>query len=79
MVCMVNLCVVGFYVVNGVVVLYLELVKCDLFFEFVEFYLGKIQNVINGIILCCWLKFCNLGLLVLILEKIGYEWFVKLD
>lgn len=79
MVCMGYLLVIGLFVVNGVVEMYFCFVKLFLFLEFDELYLGKLINVINGIILCCWLKVCNLVLFKLIDKKIGEDWLCDLD
>lgn len=49
---MVYLCIVGFYVVNGVVKIYLEILKISIFKDFYEMYFERFYNKINGIILC---------------------------
>lgn len=71
---MVYFCIVGFYVVNGVVKIYLDIVKIKVFKDFSELEFDKFQNKINGIILRCWFLFCNLGFVEFIVEKIGEDY-----
>lgn len=76
---MVNLVCVGSYVINGVVVFYIELLKKDILWDFVKFWFQKFFNKINGVIFCCWILFSNFELFVLVMEKIGDGWLKNLD
>lgn len=71
---MVYLVIVGSYLVNGVVVFYIELFKVGLFNEFYQFWLEKFNNKINGVMLCCWFVYCNFDLVKLFNKYIGEEW-----
>lgn len=52
--------VVGLYKINGVVEIYFDLMVILIFVDFVCIFLECFINVINGIILCCWLVVVNL-------------------
>lgn len=71
---MVNLVIIGSYVVNGVVVLYIELFKKGVFKDFYKFFLEKFFNKINGVIFCCWILLSNFKFFVLFFEKLGDSW-----
>lgn len=49
MVCMFNLVVIGLYIVNGVVMIYIKFLKFLLFFDFLLMWLEKFINVTNGV------------------------------
>lgn len=48
-----------FNLVNGVVVLYIEILKNLELKLFYVIYFEKFNNKINGIMFCCWLEFLN--------------------
>lgn len=73
------LAVVGSFTVNGVSELHGELIKKNIFQDFVEMYPGRFTSVTNGITPRRWLKQCNRPLADLITEKIGSEWVTDLD
>ncbi|BGP39269.1 Non-essential glycogen phosphorylase [Rhodotorula kratochvilovae] len=78
---MAHLAVIGSHKVNGVAELHSELVKTQLFPDFVE-HLGRdhFSNITNGITSRRWLYQCNPGLATLISKKLGGdEWVVNLD
>jgi starch phosphorylase len=77
-VCMAYLAVVGSHCVNGVAELHSELVKSDLFPDFVAFYGGdKFTNVTNGVTPRRWLNQANPLLANLITETLGSTIWVK--
>lgn len=73
------LAVLGSFTVNGVSALHGELIKKNIFQDFVEMFPGRFTSVTNGITPRRWLKQCNPGLSDLITEKIGPEWVTDLS
>ena len=72
------LAVAGSHCVNGVAALHSELVKTQLFPDFVEFYgHEKFTNVTNGVTSRRWLNQANPELAALITETIGSEDWLK--
>ncbi|CAO3683928.1 unnamed protein product [Rhizopus stolonifer] len=78
---MAYLAVVGSHKVNGVAALHSDLVKSQLFPDFVRFYgSDKFINITNGITPRRWLYQANPGLRDLITRKLGSEdWVTHLD
>uniref|UniRef100_A0A1D1ZIG7 Alpha-1,4 glucan phosphorylase n=1 Tax=Anthurium amnicola TaxID=1678845 RepID=A0A1D1ZIG7_9ARAE len=56
---MANLCVVSSHTVNGVAELHSNILKSELFADFVSIWPTKFQNKTNGITFRRWLHFCN--------------------
>ncbi|GAA5949393.1 hypothetical protein JCM10213_002995 [Rhodosporidiobolus nylandii] len=77
---MAHLAVIGSHKVNGVAALHSELVKSQLFPDFVRF-LGQdhFQNVTNGITPRRWILQANPALAELITETIGDTWIANLN
>ncbi|SMF36764.1 glycogen/starch/alpha-glucan phosphorylase [Desulfovibrio gilichinskyi] len=73
------LAVVGSFTVNGVSTLHGELIKKNIFYDFVEMFPGRFTSVTNGITPRRWLKQCNIPLSELITEKIGKGWVTDLS
>ncbi|KAH0479064.1 MAG: uncharacterized protein KVP18_002760 [Porospora cf. gigantea A] len=79
---MANLGVIGSYKVNGVAAIHTDLVRRDLFPEFVEFYnrVGepdKIVNMTNGVTPRRWIHCANRGLSNLISSTLGSDQWLK--
>lgn len=68
-----NLVFFGLYQINGVLVLYIELMCEIVFYDLYCFYLQCISNKINGVLFCCWLFQVNLGLIELLVEIFGVD------
>lgn len=73
------LAVVGSFAVNGVSRLHGDLIKKDIFYDFVDMYPEKFTYVTNGITPRRWIKQCNPDLSELITEKIGGSWVNELS
>ncbi|CAH2044938.1 unnamed protein product [Thlaspi arvense] len=73
MVRMANLAVVGGHAVNGVAEIHSEIVKKDVFNEFVKLWPDKFQNKTNGVTPRRWIRFCNPYLSDIITNWIGTE------
>lgn len=74
---MAYLAVVGSFAVNGVAAIHSEIIKTDLFPQFVELFPKKFQNKTNGVTLRRWLAYCNPELSALITETLGTDAWVK--
>uniref|UniRef100_A0A1D2AFX8 Alpha-1,4 glucan phosphorylase n=1 Tax=Auxenochlorella protothecoides TaxID=3075 RepID=A0A1D2AFX8_AUXPR len=74
---MAYLAVVGSKAVNGVAAIHSEIIKTDLFPQFVEVFPSKFQNKTNGVTLRRWLAYCNPALSALITEALGSDAWVK--
>ncbi len=73
------LAVVGSFTVNGVSTLHGELIRKNIFFDFVEMFPNRFTSVTNGITPRRWLKQCNTPLSALITDKIGPGWVTDLS
>ncbi|KAJ0254001.1 Alpha-glucan phosphorylase 1 [Hirschfeldia incana] len=73
MVRMANLAVVGGHAVNGVAEIHSEIVKKDVFNDFVKLWPNKFQNKTNGVTPRRWISFCNPYLSDIITNWIGTE------
>ncbi|CAN6858064.1 hypothetical protein Bca4012_052508 [Brassica carinata] len=73
MVRMANLAVVGGHAVNGVAEIHSEIVKTDVFNDFVKLWPDKFQNKTNGVTPRRWIRFCNPYLSDIITSWIGTE------
>ncbi|MCD6205045.1 MAG: glycogen/starch/alpha-glucan phosphorylase [Candidatus Marinimicrobia bacterium] len=76
---MANLAFVGSHSVNGVSALHTEILKKDLFNDFLKVFPGRINNKTNGITPRRWLNQANEPLAALISESIGDSWKKNLD
>lgn len=85
MIRMANLAVIGSFSVNGVAAIHSELVKRDLFPDYVEFYKhkgqpNKFKNMTNGVTPRRWIHNANRKLSDLISNKLGSDgWLKSLD
>ena len=68
---MANLAIVGSYSVNGVAALHTEILKNDLFKDFVRIYPNKINNKTNGITHRRWLLYSNPQLRSFLTDLLG--------
>ena len=71
---MANLAVIGSHSVNGVAAIHSELVKTDLFPDFVKLFPERFNNKTNGVTPRRWMVSANPELSDLISEKIGKGW-----
>lgn len=74
---MAYLAVVGSFAVNGVAAIHSEIVKSDIFPQFVEVFPEKFQNKTNGVTLRRWLAYCNPEQSALITEALGTDAWVS--
>ncbi len=71
------LATVGGRAVNGVAAIHSEIIKTDIFQDFVKIFPDKFQNKTNGVTPRRWLAFCNPELSALITETLGSDDWVK--
>ncbi|PKA52492.1 Alpha-glucan phosphorylase, H isozyme [Apostasia shenzhenica] len=77
---MANLCVVASHTVNGVAQLHSDILKTELFANYVSLWPGKFQNKTNGITPRRWLHFCNPELSNIITKWLNSDaWITNLD
>jgi glycogen phosphorylase len=76
---MAHLAIVGSHSVNGVSALHTEILKRDIFRDFVEMSPTQFNNKTNGITQRRWLRLCNPRLSGLIGERLGEGWVTDLD
>ncbi|KAH9661765.1 alpha-glucan phosphorylase 2 [Citrus sinensis] len=77
---MANLCVVSAHTVNGVAQLHSDILKADLFADYVSLWPNKLQNKTNGITPRRWLRFCNPELSKIITKWLKTDqWVTNLD
>lgn len=76
---MANLACLGTYAINGVAELHTELLKKELFPDFVEMWPDKFHNVTNGVTPRRFLYLINPALAELITSKIGNDWTTQLE
>lgn len=74
---MAYLAVVGSFAVNGVAAIHSEIIKEDIFPQFVALTPDKFQNKTNGVTLRRWLAWCNPELSALITEALGTDAWIK--
>lgn len=71
---MANLAVIGSHSINGVAEIHSELVKTDLFPDFVKLFPERFNNKTNGVTPRRWMVSANPELTQLITDKIGDAW-----
>nr|GMD15859.1 alpha-glucan phosphorylase, H isozyme [Ipomoea batatas] len=77
---MANLCVISSHTVNGVAQLHSDILKDELFIDYVSIWPTKFQNKTNGITPRRWLRFCNPELSDIITKWLKTdEWVTNLD
>ena len=76
---MANLAVIGSHSINGVAAIHSELVKTDLFPDFVKLFPERFNNKTNGVTPRRWMVSANPKLSALITEKIGPDWVKHCD
>ncbi|OMO90530.1 Glycosyl transferase, family 35 [Corchorus olitorius] len=77
---MANLCVVSAHTVNGVAQLHSDILKAELFADYVSVWPTKFQNKTNGITPRRWLRFCSPELSNIITKWLKTEgWVTNLD
>ncbi|XP_039132132.1 alpha-glucan phosphorylase, H isozyme [Dioscorea cayenensis subsp. rotundata] len=77
---MANLCVVSSHTVNGVAQLHSDILKSELFADYVSVWPTKFQNKTNGITPRRWLRFCSPELSNIITKWLKTdEWITNLD
>lgn len=76
---MANLAVIGSHSINGVAEIHSELVKTDLFPDFVKLFPERFNNKTNGVTPRRWMVSSNPELSALITEKIGKNWVKHCD
>lgn len=77
---MANLCVISAHTVNGVAQLHSDILKSELFVDYVSIWPAKFQNKTNGITPRRWLRFCNPELSDIISKRLKTdEWITNLD
>ncbi|THF99820.1 hypothetical protein TEA_002328 [Camellia sinensis var. sinensis] len=77
---MANLCVVSSHTVNGVAQLHSDILKSELFADYVSIWPKKFQNKTNGITPRRWLRFCSPELSHIITKRLKTDqWVTNLD
>ncbi|KAF6153471.1 hypothetical protein GIB67_027338 [Kingdonia uniflora] len=77
---MANMCVVSAHTVNGVAQLHSDILKAELFADYVSIWPTKFQNKTNGITPRRWLSFCSPELSGIITKWLKTdEWITNLD
>ncbi|GMP89566.1 hypothetical protein CsSME_00041084 [Camellia sinensis var. sinensis] len=77
---MANLCVVSSHTVNGVAQLHSDILKSELFADYVSVWPKKFQNKTNGITPRRWLRFCSPELSHIITKRLKTDqWVTNLD